>query len=234
MISIVIPTYNERENIILLIKKINESLVNFNNKYEIIIVDDNSPDKTSQEIAKVYKRKPNLRLFTRKNTKGLASAILYGIQKSKGDVIVGMDADFNHPPHAIKKLINELKHHDLVIASRFIKGGGMQDKARGVFTYIFNLFLKYIIGFPIIDNMSGFYVIKKDILFKLPIKQIYSGYGEYHLRLVYLAKKQSLKIKEIPVFYPKRKHGKSKSNLLKMFFRYLFVAFKLKLTDGKI
>ena len=145
-----------------------------------------------------------------------------------------MDADFNHPPHAIKKLINELKHHDLVIASRFIKGGGMQDKARGVFTYIFNLFLKYIIGFPIIDNMSGFYVIKKDILFKLPIKQIYSGYGEYHLRLVYLAKKQSLKIKEIPVFYPKRKHGKSKSNLLKMFFRYLFVAFKLKLTDGKI
>lgn len=234
MISIIIPTFNERKNIISLIKKINHCLVNFNNKYEIIIVDDNSPDKTSLEIAKIYGRNKSIRLFVRKNERGLASAILYGIRKSKGNVIVGMDADFNHPPETIKKLFNELKNHDLVVASRFIKEGGMEDKVRSVFTYTFNLFLKYILGFPTMDNMSGFYIVKKEILLKLPIEQIYLGYGEYHLRLVYLAKKQGLKIKEIPVFYPKRKYGKSKSNLLKMFFRYLFIAFKLKLTNGKI
>ena len=234
MISIIIPTFNERENIIVLIKRIGQCLVNLNEKYEIIIVDDNSPDKTSQEIVKIYNKEPNIRLFIRKKSKGLATAILHGIQKSRGDTIIGMDADFNHSPEVIKTLINGLKDNDLVVASRFIKGGGMQDKTRYIFTYVFNLFLKYIIGFPTMDNMSGFYIIKKDKLLELPIKQIYIGYGEYHLRLVYLAKKHGLKIKEIPVYYPKRKYGKSKSNLKKMFFQYLFIAFRLKLKGEKI
>ncbi|MFA6532835.1 MAG: hypothetical protein WCT22_02440, partial [Patescibacteria group bacterium] len=113
-------------------------------------------------------------------------------------------------------------------------GGGMEDKVRYLFTYIFNLFLKRILGFPTMDNMSGFYAIKKEKLFQLSTSKIYQGYGEYHLRLVYLAKKYGLKIKEIPVFYPKRKYGHSKTNFLKMFFRYLFVAFDLKLRNGRI
>ncbi len=140
-----------------------------------------------------------------------------------------MDADFNHPPELIPKLIDNLKNNDLVIASRFIKGGGMEDRIRYIFTYIFNLFLKYILGFPTMDNMSGFYAIKKEKLNKLPLKEIYQGYGEYHLRLVWYAKKINFKIKEIPVFYQNRKYGKSKSNLIKMFFKYLYLALKLKL-----
>jgi len=83
------------------------------------------------------------------------------------------------------------------------------------------------------DNMSGFYAIRKEKLFQLPINKIYTGYGEYHLRLVYLAKKQGFKIKQIPVYYPKRKHGKSKTNLIKMFFLYLLTAFSLKLSNEK-
>ena len=81
------------------------------------------------------------------------------------------------------------------------------------------------------DNMSGFYAIKKEKLNLLPLKKIYYGYGEYHLRLVWYAKKMGFKIKEIPVFYPKRKFGKSKSNLFRMFFKYITVVIFLKLND---
>lgn len=234
MISIIIPTYNERKNIILLLKNIQAILSKNNNSFEVIIVDDNSSDGTGAAIKKEFQKKANIRLFVRKNERGLATALLSGINKTKGNIIVGLDADFNHPPQLIPKLVESLKNSDLVIASRFIKGGGMEEKTRYFFTYIFNFFLKNALGFPTMDNMSGFYSIKKVQLLKLPIEKIYQGYGEYHLRLVYLAKKFGLRIKETPVYYKKRGFGQSKSNLFKLFFKYLRVALFLKLKDGKI
>ena len=232
MVSIIIPTYNERENIIGLINAIKTNLDRNNIRFEIIVVDDNSPDGTYIEALHQFQKHSNIRLFQRKKIRGLASAILFGINKAKGNIIVSMDADFNHPPETIIELINELNNNDLVVASRFIKGGGMEDKIRYIFTYIFNLFLKYILGFPTMDNMSGFYTIKKEKLNQLPINKIYTGYGEYHLRLVYLAKKQRLEIKEIPVFYPKRKYGQSKSNLFKGFSIYLWTAINLRINTN--
>ena len=223
-VSIIIPTYNEKLNICLIIDKIIKKL---KDNFEIIVVDDNSPDKTANEVKRCFKNKNKIRVFVRKKQKCLSTAILFGIRKAKGKIIVGMDADFNHPPEIIPKLIKNIKKFDLVIASRFIKGGGMEDKFRYFFTYLFNLFLKHILGFPTMDNMSGFYAIKKEKLNLLPLKKIYRGYGEYHLRLVWYAKKMGFNIKEIPVFYPKRKFGKSKSNLIKMFFNYLFESLKL-------
>lgn len=234
MMSIIIPTYNERKNIANLVQEIQLIFLRSNIKHEIIVVDDNSSDQTALEIKKGFRNNKNVRLFVRKNVKGLATAILFGIRKAQGEIIVGMDADFNHPPEKIITLIEELKNNDLVVASRFIKGGGMEDKVRYFLTYVFNLLLKYILGFPTMDNMSGFYAINKEKLLQLPIDRIYTGYGEYHLRLVYLAKKYGFKIKEIPVFYPKRKYGHSKTNFCKMFFRYLFVVFDLKLRNGRI
>ena len=229
MLSIVIPTYNERENIIRLIKVLQNNLKKLKALYEIIIVDDNSPDDTAKAIRENLKTNKNIRIFVRKNERGLASAIYFGIKRAKGNIIVGMDADLNHPPQLIPKLIEELGSTDLIVASRFIPGGGMEDKARYLFTYIFNLFLKYFLRFPTMDNMSGFYAIKRDTLLQLPLKEIYRGYGEYHLRLVYLAKKYGLKIKEIPVFYKKRTYGKSKTSLFKMFFIYLWIALNLRI-----
>lgn len=227
LISIIIPTFNERDNIVDLIKTINTFLTNYN--YEIIVVDDNSFDGTSKVVKKFFRKDKRIKLFIRKNKRDLGTAILYGIKKSKGQIIVGMDADFNHPPKKIPELISALKNSDLAVASRFVYKGGMENKIRYFFTYIFNLFLKYFLGFPIMDNMSGFYAIKRDKLTLFPLKKIYYGYGEYHLRLVYFSKSFGLKIKEIPVYYQKRRYGKSKSNLLKMFFNYLYVAFHLKL-----
>lgn len=230
-VSVIVPTYNERENIVSLMKAIEKELLKFKTSFEIIIIDDNSPDGTGQEIKNKFNKHNNIRLFIRKKRRELGSAILLGIKKAKGETIVAMDADFNHPPELIPQLIIGLKNADLIVASRFIKGGGMEDKARYFFTLLFNFFLKYILGFPTMDNMSGFYAIKRDRLFSLPVNYIYRGYGEYHLRLVYLAKKNGFIIREIPVFYQKRKFGKSKSNLFFLFFKYLAVAVFLKLND---
>lgn len=225
-VSIIIPTFNEKENIILLIKKLEEVLKKFN--FEIIIVDDNSSDGTYKEVIKYFGKDKNINTILRKTERGLASAILTGVKNAKNEIIVGMDADFNHPPEFTPKLIKQIEEFDLVIASRFIEGGGMEDKKRYFFTFLFNLFLKNVLDFPTMDNLSGFYAIKKEKLLKLPIEKIYKGYGEYHLRLVYLANKNKLKIKQIPVYYKKRIYGESKSNLPKLFFIYLKEAYKLR------
>ena len=227
MISIIIPTYNEKDNIIDLILEIKKCLLEAHLENEIIIIDDNSPDGTGKTIRRVFDKDKNIRLFVRKNNRGLGTAILYGINKSKGSIIVGMDADFNHPPNKICKLIDKLNNSDLVVASRFVKGGGMEQKFKYITSYIFNFFLRYALGFPIMDNTSGFYAIKKKNLLKLPSNEIYYGYGEYHLRLTYLANKFHLSILEIPVFFPKRRQGNSKSNLISMIISYIQEAIKI-------
>lgn len=229
MISIIIPTYNERENICRLIPSILAMASNVGMETEIVIIDDNSPDKTADAIRGQFGQDKRVRVYVRKEERGLASAILHGIRKSKGEIIVGMDADFNHPPERIPYLIQALSRADLVIASRFTKGGGMEEWGRYVGTLLFNGFLKYILGFPTMDNMSGFYAIRKNTLAELGMDAIYKGYGDYHLRLVWYAKSKGYAISEIPVFYKKRTYGDSKSQLLSLIFSYTLCAITLRL-----
>lgn len=227
-ISIIIPTYNERGNILKLIQKIEEHIDVKNFKYEIIIIDDNSPDLTGHLVKKHYENNNKIKIYIRK-TRGLSSAIYHGIKKSSGEIVICMDADFNHHPKYIMSLVNQIHKHSLVIGSRFIKYGGMDNKIRYYFTFLFNIFLKNVLNFPSTDNMSGFFGINKKSLEKLPLDVIFQGYGEYHLRMVFFAKQINLKILEIPIYYEKRTYGKSKSNLIKMFIKYLYTAIKLSL-----
>lgn len=228
-VSIVIPTYNEKENILKLvpeIQKIFKRLANY--QPEVVIVDDDSPDRTGHELKKKFKSH-SVRVFIRKKEKGLASAIKLGIEKSRGEIIIGMDADFNHDPKIIPDLLKKLKIAKIVVASRFIKQGGMDDKFRYFGTKIFNLILRLFLGFPSTDNASGFYTIRKRNLVTLGLEKIYYGYGEYHLRLVYLAKQAGFKISEVPVYYKARLYGQSKSRLLEMAKDYLKEAILLRL-----
>ena len=232
-VSIVIPTYNEKENILILIpeiQKIFQGLANY--QPEVVIVDDNSPDKTGYEAQKKFKP-PGIRVYIRKIERGLASAIKLGIEKSSGDIIVGMDADFNHDPKIIPNLLKKLETSKIVVASRFIKGGGMDDKLRFWGTKIFNLILRLFFGFPSSDNASGYYAIKRENLIELGLDKIYYGYGEYHLRLVYLAKKAGYKFEETPVYYKARIYGQSKSKLFQMAKDYLREAISLSFGQEK-
>ncbi len=225
-LSIILPTYNESEGIAqfltLLLAALGKKIT-----AEILVVDDNSPDGTAQVVREFSKQHPEVQVLVRTTDPGLGLSILTGIEAARGEIIVGMDADNNHDVRQVLALTAGLEKADLVVASRFIAGGGMQESARYYSTYAFNAVLK-LFGFPTWDNASGFYAVKRSKLQSLPLKEIYYGYGDYHLRLVYYAAKNNWKILELPTVYQKRLAGESKSRLGNMAISYLQEAIRLR------
>jgi len=232
MFSIILPTFNEKDNIGLLIESIFSVLnQSGNNSFEIIVIDDNSPDGTSSVVEKYNKNNPQIRLIIRTKERGLATAIKTGILNTKGDYIIIMDTDFSHPPSFIIKLIETIKEgdYDVVIASRYIKGGGMSAPRYKYFlSKLMNNIIMQILDIKIKDLTGGFFIIKKSLLEKLDLDKIFLGYGDYFYRLFYELKKEEYTFKEIPFYYEKRKMGLSKTNTLKMGIDYLKTLFYLR------
>lgn len=232
-ISIILPTFNEAGNILPLIKSILTQLRRRRLTAEIVIVDDDSPDHTAAAVKKLRRR--NIKLYIRKHQRGLATAILYGLRHSNGNIIVFMDTDFNHQPKDIPRLIKPLLTGtaDIVIGSRYMKGGGMHMSEAGTLQFLSsklgNFFVnKILLDLPVKESLSGFVVIKRKTLTKLNLASIFQGYGDYCIRLLYHAYRQGYRLTEIPVVYGKRRYGQSKSNLIKMFMDYSKTALDLK------
>jgi len=213
MISIIIPTYNEADNIKFLIDQISLSLKKL--PHEIIVIDDDSPDKTWSLAQKLAAKNKSIKVFRRLNERGLTSAFNLGIKKAKGSIIGWLDADLSHPPKLLKKMLFKLKTHDAVIASRYVKGA--KDN-RGLLiavllSRIINLLAQLLLFKDITDYTSGYIVVKSKFLknFKLT-----GDYGEYFIDLIFNLKKQQAKIIEIPYISVNRIHGQSKTatNLL--------------------
>lgn len=230
-ISIILPTYNEKDNIADLIQEIDSKI----NPDEIIVVDDNSPDGTWETVKEISKKNNKIKLIRRINKKGLVSAIKDGISASNGNIIVWMDADFSHPPALMPKLIKALEEYDIAIASRWIKGGGMEyDTIRVITSKLTCWFARIMLDFSLKDYTSGYIAIKRNVLEYLKIREIGGGYGEYFIDLMYRAKKRGYKIIEIPYVYVPRRSGETKTNpnlftLLKHGFNYCKTIMKIKL-----
>lgn len=228
-LSIILPTYNERANILPLIKELKNNLVGLNSDYEIAVIDDNSPDKTGEEAKRFSEKYQNINCIIRYDEKGLASAIKEGIQKTSGELIVIMDTDFSHPPITILKLFENLKDNDLIVASRYVKEGSMDAPWHKYFgSFILNKAISIILGFKVKDSTGGFFILRREALQNLNLNKIFKGYGEFSFRLLYAFKKTNKKIEEIPFRYAIRRYGKSKTNLLKVGFNYLYEAFKVR------
>ena len=234
-IFIILPTYNEAGNIGNLINKIYtlKELVKF--KLNFIVVDDNSPDDTQNVVSKLIDKKIPIKLIVRKKTRGLATAILTGIKKARGEFLVLMDADFSHRPEDVSRLIKEIKisNADLVIGSRYLPGGGMHFTEANKLQFFLSRWGNFMVNrcllnLPVTESLSGFLIMKRGVLSNFNLKKIFSGYGDYCIRLIFYLHKQGYKIKEIPVMYDARNYGQSKSNLLKMSVNYLLSALKLK------
>jgi len=236
MISVILPTYNEKDNIVLLIDSISKVLNEIGDvDYEIIVVDDNSPDGTSILVSEfiknhTIKNSNKTKLITRVKERGLGTAIKTGIENSNGEYIIIMDTDFSHPPEFITELIKTIKKLDCdtVIASRYIKGGEMiAPKYKYFLSKIFNLIIMKILNIQIRDLTGGFFIIKKSLLNKINFEKVFLGYGDYFYRLFYELKKVNFSFKEIPFKYEKRKTGESKTNTLKMGIDYIKTIFLL-------
>lgn len=212
-ISIIIPTYNESENIIKILHSIGEILPK-NIPTQAIVVDDNSPDGTGKIVEDYLKNVKKIADYTieiihRKAKDGLGSAILKGIQQAKGDTIVVMDSDFSHPPQIIPKLIESIKkyQYDIVVASRYIKGGKIQGWSlkRKIISKSATLIAKKGLGIDTKDPMSGFFAFKRNIIKGLNIDAI-----GYKILLEILVKTKNVNIKEIPYTFQDREFGSSK------------------------
>jgi dolichol-phosphate mannosyltransferase len=229
--SIILPTYNESGNIENLLNAIEDNLLSLGEPAEIVVVDDNSPDGTAEIVGKHQTCKDvNVHLIVRTNERGLATAIKQGIHESQGEKILVMDTDFNHDPIIIPRMILLLQYYDLVIGSRFVQGGGMEDRVRNVFSQVFNNFIRLILWHKIQDNLSGFFAMRRDALFNLDHDSIFRGYGEFFIRLTYQSRRKGLTILEVPVFYKLRKEGQSKSNFMRMLVDYTGCVFSLRFT----
>lgn len=231
LVSVVIPTYNEKKNILVLINGLKDLFERTEVSFQVVVVDDDSEDGTAELVRNYAKIHKFVDLISRKGKeRGLGLSILEGILSTRGDVVVGMDADFNHHPKYLRNILNKLKKGRLVVGSRFT-GGHWQEKLSYLPSYVFNLSLR-IIGFPIMDNTSGYYAIHRSDLLELPVKDIYRGYGDYHLRLVYFAHRMGIEVVEVPIRYGRRRYGESKSRWIKMILNYYRAAFRLILKGG--
>jgi dolichol-phosphate mannosyltransferase len=227
-VSVILPTYNEEKNVSKLIKEISKNL----NKsdFEVVVVDDDSQDKTPEIIDNLSRKDKRIVALHRKGKGNLFTAIRDGIKVSKGEIIVTMDADFSHPPEKIPVMMSYLKEYDLVSGSRYIKGGKVSAPLlRTKYASLFlNKFITSILGIKQKDVTGGFHAIKSlnfnQIHFKYP-----SVWGEFDIELFYRANQEKFKIKEIPFIYKYRTKGKSKSKILKYVWAYINRAFKLKL-----
>jgi dolichol-phosphate mannosyltransferase len=227
-VSIILPTYNERNNILDLIDAIEAQVTSPANGAQIVVVDDNSPDGTADVVRqRAQQLGSNIDLYVRTDERGLASAIRYGVRRCQGDVVVVMDTDFNHDPKMIPQMVELLKYYDMVIGSRFVMGGGMEEELRYKFSFLYNLFIRVTIRTQIQDNLSGFFAMRRDKLMPLDMDRIFRGYGEYFIRLLYVAWRRNYKMLEVPVFYVLRRHGQSKSRFLHMLRDYTLCVLSL-------
>lgn len=205
MISIIIPTYNESENISRLIDEIRK-----HSKAGIIVVDDNSPDNTA-EIAK----KKRVNIIKNKSKSGLGHAYIKGMEyaiANGSDILVEMDADFSHDPRYLRIFEKEIQKNDMVIGSRYVPGGSIPKEwafHRKLISKYGNMILSYLLG-NISDYSTGYRIIRKDVFEK--VKPKIKNYNGYTFQVAFLneARKAGFRIKEVPIEFKDRKYGQSK------------------------
>ena len=205
-VSIVLPTFNERENITSLVDEILEVLGESGLDGEVIVVDDKSPDGTGTLAQTLAKNTANVKVLTNKRRIGLAPSILNGVRASSGKTVVVMDSDGSHHPAVIPSLVSGLDKAEVCIASRYFKGGGMEaPKYKYHLSRMLNMAVKKILDINVEDSTGGFFAIKKNALSSVDLEFIFTGYGDYFFRLLYLLKKEGKVFVEIPFEYRRRK-----------------------------
>jgi dolichol-phosphate mannosyltransferase len=228
LVSVVLPTYNERDNIVNLIR---ELLKHLGENVELIVSDDNSPDGTGQVVKSL--KIPQVRLITRYKNKGLGPAIFDGIRAAKGKYIVWMDCDLTMPPSLVPKMLKELKNYDVVVGSRYAKGGADKRSFIRVATSIgINRLANLILNFKVLDYDSGFVAARREVFDKVKFEP--KGHGEYCIEFLYKCTKQGYKIKEIGYVFREREVGESKTvkyvySVFLHGFRYAYRILKVRL-----
>lgn len=206
MISVVVPTYNEAESLPILARRLADALPG--RDWELIVVDDGSPDGTAEVAERLAPELP-VRVVRRAAKAGLASAVLAGIAQARGDVIVVMDADLSHPAEAVPKLVDAIVGGaDLAVGSRYVRGGGVEDwpLSRRVVSRVASLMGNALV--PVRDATSGFFALRREVLEGARINAI-----GFKIGFEVIARGRYRKVVEVPYVFRDRELGKSKFGL---------------------
>ena len=229
---VIIPTYNEKDNI----RKLIEAILSFSKDVDILIVDDNSPDGTGQEaenLSQIYKE---VKVLHEPAKLGIGKAYIEGFKwalQQNYEHICEMDADFSHNPGDIPRLLSAIKECDLCIGSRYIKGGGVVkwEFWRKALSRIANLYIRFVTKLPVKDNTAGFKCFKRKVLESISLQEINSEGYSFQLEMNYRAWKKGFVIKEIPIIFADRRQGRSKMSK-KIVFEAFFIVWKLPFMRG--
>ncbi|MFC2058018.1 glycosyltransferase [Chloroflexota bacterium] len=208
-LSLIVPTYNERENIESLVERVHRSLSDYD--YELIVVDDNSPDGTS-ELAQRLSQKYPVRVIVRKDERGLASAVVAGFREARGKVLGVIDADLQHPPELIPSLLKEIREGaDVTIGSRYVPGGGLEgwSMKREIISKVAKMMATLLLPQirKIKDPLAGFFLFRKEVIEGVTLNPI-----GYKILLEVLIMGNAGRVTEVPYTFRNRERGKSNLN----------------------
>ena len=222
-LSIILPTYNERENIQNLVPKLQEFVKKSAIKSEILVVDDNSPDGTAEAALKLNKRYGNVRVIRRQKKEGMGAAIKAGFDNARGDILLSMDVD-SLGVSDMEKLLRKIKEgYDLVIGSRYLKRDLYKKKyfktyVKNAISFFGNKFARAMLGIKATDFSLNCRALKKGVWKKIKVKE--KG-NSFMLETVVEAHFNGFRIAEVPVIFKEREYGKSKLNLTKQSAKFL-------------
>jgi dolichol-phosphate mannosyltransferase len=208
---VVIPTYNERENIGALIPQVLELP-----RFRVLVVDDSSPDGTAEVVADLAREDRRVGLLSRPSKQGLGRAYIAGFRHALAEgaeFICEMDADFSHDPRYLPQLLAAAEsHYDLVLGSRYVRGGGTVDwgLVRQLISRGGNLYARTILGLPVMDATGGYRCYRRRVLETLNLDAIQSNGYSFQIELVYRTMRAGFRIGEVPIVFPDRRVGQSK------------------------
>jgi dolichol-phosphate mannosyltransferase len=209
--TIVVPTYNEKQNI----ERLISALLEAGPEVNVLVVDDNSPDRTAEHVEAIAAKNPRVRLIKRPGKMGLGSAYITGFQDALehgADLIIQMDADFSHDPRYIPDFREAIEDKDLVIGSRYVRGVNVVNWPidRLLLSYSANLYTRVITGLPIHDATSGFKCFRREVLESINLGEIISDGYCFQIEMTFRAWRKGFRIAEIPIVFVERHSGTSK------------------------
>ncbi len=218
-LTIITPVYNEKENLLKFIPQVEKVLSETGKNFEIVIVDDNSPDGSgtvSDSLAITYK---NIKVIHRPRKMGLGTAYKEGYKIAEGRLIISIDSDLSHDPKILPHMIEEAENVDVVIGSRYVKGGRIEGRSvwRDMLSTFANRFIRTVTGFGIRDWTSGLRVYKREV-WETSMRKVQCIKWDFQFESLYKALLDNYTVKETPISFKERPGGHSKFNLFEAFY----------------
>ncbi len=231
-IAVVIPTYNEKDNIVPLVQE----LIKLPLHLKILVVDDNSPDKTGIIAKEAFPDNPSVSVFIREGKRGRGLAGIFGFRKALetgAEAIIEMDGDFSHHPRFIPAMLEKLEDSDAVIGSRYINGGADVNRGllRRTISNCARLYIKLVLGINVADPTSGFRAFKSEIMSRI-VDSLSAEDPFIVTEVLFCLKKEKARITEVPIEFYERKAGVSKLGG-KTLIKYLGKVLRLRMNNGR-